>query len=297
MKAVESFCKEKGIYYKKDEVLAKYTTLGIGGKADIIVLPEEEKIVELIEVIKNEAIPYYLIGGGSNLLISDKGFRGVIINTKKMDKIELDGFNLKVSAGARLGRVITFLVKRGLSGMEGLAGIPGSVGGAIKGNAGSFGYEIKDCLEEVEVIDEDLKIKILKKQDINFQYRSSGLSEGLIIKTAKFRLKEDDGQSFNKMRTFLKKKRLTQPLRERSAGCVFKNPDGIAAGYLIDKAGLKGTRVGDIIVSPVHANYFINVGSGKASDFLRLMEIVKEKVFKIFSMELQPEIKLVGGFL
>lgn len=296
MRAIESFCREKSIHYKKDEILAKYTTLGIGGKADIVVFPEEEKIVELMEVIKNEAIPYYLIGGGSNLLISDEGFRGVIINTKKMDRIELDGFNLRVSAGARLGRVIVFLLKRRLSGMEGLAGIPGSIGGAIKGNAGSFGYEIKDCLEELEIIDEDLKVKILKKQDINFQYRCSGLSEGLIIKTAKFSLREDDGQGFNRIKTFLEKKRTSQPLKERSAGCVFKNPEGIGAGYLIDRAGLKGTRVGDIIVSPIHGNYFINIGKGKASDFLRLMEIVKKKVFKIFSVELQPEIKLLGGF-
>lgn len=294
MRAIECFCKEKSIYYKKNEVLAKYTTLGIGGRADIIVFPEEENIKELIEIIKNEGMPYYLIGGGSNLLISDKGFRGVIINTKNMDRIESEGFNLKVSAGARLEKIIAFLVKRGLSGMEGLAGIPGSVGGAIKGNAGSFGYEIKDCLEELEVIDEDLKIKTLKKQDINFQYRCSGLSEGLIIKTAKFRLKEDDGGGFNRMRSFVEKKRLSQPLRQRSAGCVFKNPDGAAAGYLIDRAGLKGTRVGDIIVSSVHANYFINVGSGKASDFLRLMEIVKDRVFKLFFVELQPEIKLLG---
>lgn len=297
MRVIESFCRQKRIYYKKEEVLAKYTTLRIGGKADIVVFPEEEKIAELIEVIKNEGIPYYLIGGGSNLLIDDRGFKGVIINTKKMDRIELEGFNLKVSAGVRLGKVVTFLAKRGLSGMEGLAGIPGSIGGAIKGNAGSFGYEIKDCLEALEVIDEDLKIKILKKQDIKFQYRSSGLSENLIIKNAKFILKEDDGQGFQRMKGFLKKKSLTQPLRERSAGCVFKNPDVAGAGYLIEKAGLKGTRVGDIIVSSVHANYFINAGNGRASDFLRLMEIVKEKVFKIFSIELQPEIKLLGGFL
>ncbi len=295
MRLIESFCKENSIFYKKNESLAKYTTLRIGGKAEIITFPDEEKIQALLMVIKNEGIPYYVIGGGSNLLVSDKGFRGVIINTKKMESIRVDGLNLIVSGGAKLGKVIAVLVKKGLSGMEGLVGIPGSVGGAIKGNAGSFGYEIKDCLKELEIIDKDLKIKILKKQDINFKYRSSGLSEEYIIKTAKFNLIKDDGQGFKRMKNFLEKKTKTQPLRDRSAGCVFKNPDGNSAGYLIDKAGLKGLRVGDIVVSSIHANYFINVGRGKASDFLRLMEIVKEKVFKIFSIELQPEIKLLGG--
>jgi len=295
MRLIESFCKENSIFYKKNESLAKYTTLRIGGKAEIIIFPDEEKIQALLMVIKNEGIPYYVIGGGSNLLVSDKGFRGVIINTKKMESIRVDGLNLIVSGGAKLGKVIAVLVKKGLSGMEGLVGIPGSVGGAIKGNAGSFGYEIKDCLKELEVIDKDLKIKTLKKQDINFKYRNSGLSEEYIIKTAKFNLIKDDGQSFKKMKNFLEKKMKTQPLRDRSAGCVFKNPDGNPAGYLIDKAGLKGLRVGDIVVSSIHANYFINVGRGKASDFLRLMEIVKERVFKIFSIELEPEIKLLGG--
>lgn len=295
MKNIEIFCKENRIPYKKYEPMAKYTTLRIGGKALFVLFPDEDTIVKLIEIIKNESLAFYVIGGGSNLLISDNGFEGVIISTKRMNRINLEGFKIRVSAGVMLQRVLAFALKRNLSGMEGLVGIPGTAGGAVKGNAGSFGYEISDCLEEVEVITDELEIKILKKQNIGFKYRSSGLPESWIIKSAKFNLKQDNGQTFNKMKEFLQKKQNSQPLRERSAGCVFKNPEGQSAGALIDKAGLKGFRVGDIMISPVHANYFINVDSGKAKDFLKLMDIVKEKVFKLFSIELQPEIKILEG--
>lgn len=293
MRTIEQFCKERGIFYKKDEPLAQYTTLRIGGKCAMVTFPCEENIRELMEVIKNEGIPYYVIGGGSNLLISDRGYKGVIINTKKMDSASLNGFIFTVGAGMMLGRALVFLGKRNLSGMEGLAGIPGTVGGAVFGNAGSFGYEIKDCLEEIDVIDEYFRIKSLKKSEINFHYRSSGLPENFIIKTVKFVLKEKKEDIFSKMKEFLVKKRTTQPIKEHSAGCVFKNPEGTSAGLLIDKAGLKGTRVGDIAVSSIHANYFINTGNGKATDFLKLMDIVRDRVFKIFSVELYPEIKFL----
>lgn len=293
MSKIELFLKEKRILYRKEEPLAHYTTLGIGGRADYIAFPNEEDILSLLETLKNEMIPFYVIGGGSNLLIGDRGFRGFIVSTRNMDTINLKSFTLTVGAGVRLGRVIALLSKRGLAGMEGLVGIPGTIGGAVFGNAGSFGYEIKDCLEQIEIIDAQLKDRTIKKSEIMFQYRSSGLPESSIIKNATFILKEEREDIFSKMKEFLTKKKQTQPLKERSAGCVFKNPESASAGFLIEKAGLKGTRVGDIIVSNVHANYFINVGKGKATDFLRLMEIVKERVFKAFSVELEPEIKLL----
>lgn len=293
MKNVEVFLKEHRIPHKKYESMAKYTTLRIGGDADFVVFPDEDSILKLIEIIKNEGVAYYVIGGGSNLVVKDEGFRGIIINTKKMNRINSEGFTIRSSAGVMLPRLLAFVLKRKLSGMEGLIGIPGTVGGAIKGNAGSFGYEISDCLEEVEIITDKLEIKIFKKQDIDFQYRSSDLAESWIIKSATFSLKEDDGLSFNRIKQFFQKKRQTQPLKEHSAGCVFKNPEGQSAGYLIEKAGLKGFRVGDITISHIHANYFINIGKGKADDFLRLMDIVKEKVFKLFSIELKPEIKIL----
>ncbi len=295
MKLIKDFCKEKRIFYKEEEPLANYTTLRIGGSSKLIVFPEEDTLRDLMAVIKNESIPYYIIGGGSNLLISDRGFRGVIINTRKMNRIEQEGLKITLSSGVMLEKVLAFLSQKKLSGMEGLIGIPGTIGGAIYGNAGSFGYEIKDCLQEITVIDEKLEYKTLKQEDINFSYRSSGLPKNFIITAACFKLKQENIDIVSKMKEFLLQKRLSQPLKERSAGCVFKNPDGHSAGYLIDKAGLKGTRIGDIVVSSLHANYFINVGCGKAEDFLKLMDTVKERVFKVFSIELEPEIKYLEG--
>lgn len=293
MRGIELFCNERGISFRKKEHLLNFTTIRIGGIADIVAFPDEENIIALLNVVKNEGLPYFVIGGGSNLLVSDNGFRGVIINTKKMSSIKIDGTFLKVSAGAMLSRVLSFLLKKNLSGLEGLIGIPGTIGGAIFCNAGSFGYEIKDCLVEIDVIDDRLEIKTLKKEEIKFSYRSSGLPENFIIKSATFQLKETEENIFLKMRDYIEKKRKSQPLRAHSAGCVFKNPEGTSAGYLIDKAGLKGTKVGDIIISSVHANYFVNTGKGNSRDFLKLMNITKERVFKVFNLELEPEIRFL----
>lgn len=293
MRGIELFCNERGISFRKKEHLLNFTTIRIGGIADIVAFPDEENIISLLNVVKNEGLPYFVIGGGSNLLVSDNGFRGVIINTKKMSSIKIDGTFLKVSAGAMLSRVLSFLLKKNLSGLEGLIGIPGTIGGAIFCNAGSFGYEIKDCLVEIDVIDDRLEIKTLKKEEIKFSYRSSGLPENFIIKSATFQLKETEENIFLKMRDYIEKKRKSQPLRAHSAGCVFKNPEGTSAGYLIDKAGLKGTKVGDIIISSVHANYFVNTGKGNSRDFLKLMNITKERVFKVFNLELEPEIRFL----
>ncbi len=293
MKKIDKFLKERGFYYKKNEPLAPYTTLGIGGVAEYIVFPMQENLVNLMEILKSESIPFYVIGGGSNILVSDKGFHGVIINTKRIDFMELKGSYLTVGAGVKLGKIIAYLFKKNLSGMEGLVGIPGTIGGAVFGNAGSFGYETKDCIEEIEIIDGELKEKVLKKSEIFFSYRKSGLPQNTLIKRVTLALKETKDDIFLKMIDYLNQKRQNQPLKERSAGCVFKNPEGISAGALIDRAGLKGLRIGDIVVSHVHANYFINLGRGSSKDFLQLMDIVRERVFKEFSVELEPEIKIL----
>lgn len=293
MEKIERFVIQKGIAYSKEQPLAQYTTLKIGGKADYILFPNEDNIMDLLEMAKNEGVPFFVIGGGSNILVSDRGYRGLIIITKNMKRIKIEGNTITLGAGFSLGRLLAFMLKNKLSGMEGLVGIPGTVGGAVFGNAGSYGYEIKDCLKEIEIINENLELIKLKKESINFKYRSSDLPENIFIRYVSFEFKEDKGDTYEKMKQFLAQKRLTQPLRERSAGCVFKNPQGISAGYLIDKAGLKGTRIGDIAVSQIHANYFINLGNGRAVDFIRLMDIVRERVFKIFSIELTPEIRFL----
>lgn len=295
MNFLERFCKERKITFVKDEPLKKYTTLKIGGLAKLIVYPSYESALDLLKTLKDEDIPYFVMGNGSNLLVSDNGYNGVVIKITKIKEIIRNKDFIDVMAGTSVNQVVIFTAKNGLSGLEGLIGIPGSVGGAIKGNAGSFGYEIGNSLEEIEVITDECEIKALNSRELNFGYRKSSIKDGWFITKARFRLDEDSQQAiFKRIKEFMRKKKMTQPVGQRSAGCVFKNPSGFSAGALIDQAGFKGFRVGDIMVSKLHANYFINVGEGKASDFLKLLDIVRNKVFKLFNIELEPEIKFLG---
>ncbi|MEN2986387.1 MAG: UDP-N-acetylmuramate dehydrogenase [Thermodesulfovibrionaceae bacterium] len=295
MISLERLCKEIDIEFKRDEPLKNYTTLRIGGLAKFIVYPNYENILKLMEFLKDENIPFFVIGKGSNLLVSDSGYEGVVINITKIKGIKLDRDFIEVMAGESLTKVVILTAKKGLSGLEGLVGIPGSVGGAIKGNAGSFGYEISGSLEEIEVITEDCEFRKFKGKELDFGYRKSGVKDGWIITKSKFKLNEDPAEEIlKKVKGFMKKRIMTQPVKERSAGCVFKNPEGFSAGALIEQVGLKGFRVGDIMVSRLHANYFINIGDGKASDFLKLLDIVRDKVFRVFNIELEPEIKFLG---
>ncbi|MCS7203532.1 MAG: UDP-N-acetylmuramate dehydrogenase [Thermodesulfovibrio sp.] len=295
MISLERLCKEIDIEFKRDEPLKNYTTLRIGGLAKFIVYPNYENILKLMKFLKDENIPFFVIGKGSNLLVSDSGYEGVVINITKIKGIKLDRDFIEVMAGESLTKVVILTAKKGLSGLEGLIGIPGSVGGAIKGNAGSFGYEISGSLEEIEVVTEDCEFRKFKGKELDFGYRKSGVKDEWIITKSKFKLNEDPAEEIlKKVKGFMKKRIMTQPVKERSAGCVFKNPEGFSAGALIEQVGLKGFRVGDIMVSRLHANYFINIGDGKASDFLKLLDIVRDKVFRVFNIELEPEIKFLG---
>jgi UDP-N-acetylmuramate dehydrogenase len=202
---------------------------------------------------------------------------------------------LFVEAGVSLPALIRFTAQKGYSGLEALAGIPGSMGGAVYMNAGSFGAEIKDVVESVAVMDLNGKITILKNDTLKFSYRSSNIPEDAVILSVNIALKKDDPEAVaGRVREFLKKKKLTQPLGERSAGCVFKNPAGDSAGRLIDAAGCKGLKAGGAEVSALHANYFINRDKASCGDFVRLMEIVKKKVREHAGSTLEPEIKIIG---
>jgi UDP-N-acetylmuramate dehydrogenase len=202
---------------------------------------------------------------------------------------------LFAETGTLLQRLVNFSKENGYSGIEGLAGIPGTIGGAIFGNAGAFGYEMKDVLVSVEVMDIQGRIKKFNAEKINFGYRSSSISQNELILAAEIKLKKDKKEEVSaKIDDFLRKKREKQPIMEPSAGCVFKNPPGLSAGKLIDEAGCKGIRIGDAEVSSIHANFFINKGKANASDFIRLMEEVAHRVKERFGVVLEPEIKIVG---
>lgn len=287
-------------YLCLNEEMSSHTTLRIGGPADLYAVPEDVLSLKyLLLYLFDKGIPITPLGGGSNVLVSDRGIRGAVISSLSLKRAEViesdrDSARLFVEAGTSLQRLLEISKREGLSGIEGLAGIPGSLGGAIKGNAGSFGFEIGDCLESIAVMDLKGNISIIKRDALGFGYRRSEVPEGLIL-SAIIRLRKDVPDNVSeRISSFLEEKRKRQPLTSWSAGCVFKNPEGAKAGSLIDEAGCKGMRRGDIEVSERHANFFLNRGKGTASDFLSLMEDVKLNVFRYFGIELEPEIRIIG---
>jgi len=285
---------------RPDEDMSLHTTLRIGGPADLFAIPEDVLSLKyLLVYLSDKGIPVTPIGGGSNLLISDIGIDGCVISSLSLKRIEIierdrDNVRLFVESGTSLQTLLNISKKEGFSGLEGLAGIPGSLGGAIRGNAGSYGIEIGDLIESIAFMDTRGNISIIKKGDIGFGYRSSRLPEGFILSAILRMAIADPRDVASRMDSFVMEKKERQPVSERSAGCVFKNPEGRQAGRLIDEAGCKGMRRGDIEVSMKHANFFINRGKGRASDFLSLMDEVKERVFRYCGIELEPEIRIIG---
>ena len=283
------------------EPMMNHTSLRIGGPADVFVVPQNLSSLKTIMVSLNrKKIPFFVLGGGTNILVKDSGIEGVVISLasfREIKTIREDEMEVKVyvETGTPLQRLVNFSKERGYSGMEGLAGIPGSVGGAISGNAGAFGYEMKDVLVSVSMMDSEGNMRNLGTENIDFGYRRSGISSTEMLLSAEILFKKDSKEHVSgRIETFLKRKGESQPFSGHSAGCVFKNPHGLSAGKLIDEAGCKGLRIGDVEVSSLHANFFINTGKAKASEFFRLMEEVRSRVFEVSGIRLEPEIRIVG---
>lgn len=283
------------------EPMRNHTSLKIGGPADIFAMPQDLSSLKNMHInLRRNKIPFFPLGGGTNILVRDGGIEGAVISLRSFRRTGVLSKDNKYAylfaeAGTLLQRIVNFSKENGYSGVEGLAGIPGTVGGAIFGNAGAFGYEMKDVLISVEVMDIEGRIKRFKAEEINFGYRSTSISQNELILGAEIKLKKDEKEEVSaKVDDFLEEKREKQPLREPSAGCVFKNPAGLSAGKLIDEAGCKGIKIGDVEVSSIHANFFINKGRANASDFIRLMEEVAHRVKERFGVVLEPEIKIVG---
>ncbi|VAX30097.1 UDP-N-acetylenolpyruvoylglucosamine reductase [hydrothermal vent metagenome] len=287
-----------------DVMLRDHTSLRIGGKADYLFIPSDPvSLLRLIEALSGEGIGYVMIGGGTNLLVTDDGLEDVVINMKAFQSLERvgdrddnsgDDVRVFAQSGLPLQRLLSFCREGGLSGIEGLVGIPGTVGGAVFGNAGSYGYEIMDVVQRVTVL-KGGSIAVLDREDITPTYRSGGFSPDTVILGVHMLLKRDDkGTLQDRMNEFLQMKKKTQPLGERSAGCIFKNPPAESAARLIDEAGYKGMRIGDIEISTLHANFFINKGQGSAGDFLALMDAVIDGIGRMFGIILEPEIGVIG---
>lgn len=283
------------------EPMMNHTSLRIGGPADVFAIPQDLiSLRNMLVISKIREIPFFLLGGGTNILVRDGGIEGTVISLKSFRKIEVlreddECVYLFVEAGTPLPRLVNFSQKNGYSGIEGLTGIPGSVGGAICSNAGAFGYEIKDVIISVSIMNAEGEVERFGTERIEFEYRKSSILPAELLLDAEIRLKKDRKEDVSaKAEDFLKRKQKSQPLSEPSAGCVFKNPSGLSAGKLIDEAGCKGMRIGDVEVSSIHANFFTNKGRANASDFIRLMQEVAFRVKERSGVVLEPEIKIVG---
>ena len=289
--------KVKGTFLK-NEPMAKHTSYGIGGPAQAYITPSDQNDLKQILIFaKDNKINTFFAGSGSNLLVADEGFQGIVITLgKSFTKLSIDGNNLEAEVGVMLGKIVKETIKRNLTGMESMIGVPGTLGGALIMNAGAFGGEISNCLDIIKVMLMNGETKIYQKDDIDFSYRNSTFPKDEILLSASFNLIEKSADEIQYDRAKASKGRKdTQPLRFRSAGSVFKNPKtDLAAGYLIDKAGLKGSRIGDAEISTKHANFFINHGKAKAKDVVDLILLAKKTVLEKFDVNLELEIKTLG---
>ena len=294
----------KGTYHGDAEFsmpMKNYTSLAIGGPADVLVSPEDPmSLKNIVLMAGRNNIPVLALGGGTNILVRDSGIDGVVINFRSFRMIQVIGeegsnVDLFVEAGVPLQMLLNFSKERGYAGIEGLAGIPGTFGGAICGNAGSYGYEIKDVVQSAVIMSPDGKLERFDAGALGFGYRRSRIKPADIVLNATVRLFKDDKEAVaGRVQRFLAEKRESQPIAERSAGCVFKNPEGVSAGKLIEEAGCKGMKIGGIEVSNVHANFFLNRGNGTAADYLSLMHEVSLTVGKKCGVSLEPEIRVIG---
>ena len=289
--------KVKGTFLR-NEPMAKHTSYGIGGPAQAYITPADENDLKQILIFtKDNNINTFFAGSGSNLLVADEGFEGIVITLgKSFTKLSIDCNHLEAEVGVMLGKIVKETIKRNLTGMESMIGVPGTLGGALIMNAGAFGGEISNCLDIIKVMLMNGETKIYQKDDIDFSYRNSTFPKDEILLSASFNLIEKSADELQYDRAKASKGRKdTQPLRFRSAGSVFKNPKtDLAAGYLIDKAGLKGSRIGDAEISTKHANFFINHGNAKAKDIVDLILLAKKTVLEKFDVNLELEIKTLG---
>lgn len=288
----------KGKIYKDFEI-KNITTFKVGGKVDYLVIPQDYDDIRLtLRFGRDKNIPIYLMGNGSNLLISDSGIKGIIIRISKENFTQKQiKNNIIISeSGVPLYELISISLKNELSGLEFLHGIPGALGGVIAMNAGTDGTSISDFLKEIKVMDNFGEIFVLPKEEIGFSYRKSLIIEKkLIVLEALMELKKSKKDTiFSTLKNKINKRRLTQPLTFPTAGCVFKNEGENKAGFLIEKAGCKGLRIGDAEVSTIHANFILNKGNATFKDIISLMKMVRERVYEKFKINLNPEIIIMG---
>ena len=283
-----------------DEPMKKHTTFRVGGPADYFVTPSSvEEVKNIVGLCKKENVPYYILGNGSNLLVGDNGYRGVMIQIyKEMSAIVVEGEVIRVQAGALLSRIGAAALEAELQGFEFAAGIPGTMGGAVVMNAGAYGGEMKDVLVDATVLTPEGEVLVLKNEELELGYRTSVIAKkDYIVLEATVKLAKGCKEEIRGKMDELKVQRVTkQPLEYPSAGSTFKRPAGYFAGKLIQDAGLRGFTVGGAQVSEKHCGFVINRGDATAADIVELMKQVSEKVREQFGVELEAEVKRLGEF-
>ncbi len=284
---------ELGTELRRDVSLAEMTSLGIGGTTDLLRIKRHDAIPGLLKLLDEQGVPHKFLGGGSNLLVVDGELPFVVLQLVKGEpEISLDGNIASVDAAADLGRTVTFCAKNNLGGMEGLIGVPGTVGGALRMNAGAYGIQIGSYVREVKVYRAaERKIEILRGEQISFEYRHTSFAPDDMMLAVKLELPSKPyPEILQGIRICNEKRRSSQPLGQKSAGCIFKNPPGGSAGRMIDELGLKGFSHGDARVSERHANFFVNAGQASAADMLALIADVRERVQQAYGVTLENEV-------
>ena len=282
---------------REDVPLARYTTYRVGGPADLFVRPAHlEDLVRLVGYVRERGISTLVLGKGANLLVNDRGFRGIVISLlRRLDDVDVRDRVARVGAGAVLEKVLWQFAEQGLRGLERLIGIPGTIGGAIHMNAGAFGQEIFDRVRRVQVVEGAGQVRWLDRGEIPFGYRRGLTDPDRIVTAVELELEAGNpGELREIMSEILLRRKRKQPLSYPSAGSVFKRPPGHYAGALIEQAGLKGAKIGGAMVSFKHANFILNKGGATAEDIYRLIRLIQETVYRKFGVQLELENELVG---
>jgi len=287
-----------------DEPMNHYTSMGVGGTADIFLSPVTvEDLQTCISCLSDNKVPFVPVGNCTNLIVRDGGYRGAVISLKGLETVEVskeegDAVFLRAETGAHLSKLLELSVRKSLTGMEFCAGIPGSVGGGIKMNAGAYGKELKDVIAFVSLINGEGIITDVARNNLQFEYRNLIVAEGTVIVSAVFGLRKGLHANIReRISHIMGMRKRKHPLAYRSAGSVFKNPPDEPAGKIIDEVGLRGYRIGDAMVSKIHGNFIVNLGKATAKDIMFLMDIIQKKVLEERGILLEPEIKIIGDEL
>src|SRR5277367_952449 len=284
---------ELGVEVKPGTALSAETYLGIGGTTDLLSINRHDSIPDLLKLLDANHLPHKFLGGGSNLLVQDGELPWIVLQLARSEpEVTLNGNFAQVDAAADLGRTVTFCAKNDLGGMEGLIGVPGTIGGALRMNAGAYGMQIGSYVRQVKLYRAATrKLETLEGDQISFEYRHTSFAPDDMMLAVKLELPSKPYPEILKgIRICNEKRRASQPLGQKSAGCIFKNPPGASAGRMIDELGLKGLNVGDARVSDRHANFFVNAGRASAKDMLALIADVRERVEKSFGVILEYEV-------